>query len=196
MENAFLLKKYLNDNIYNTPMPEKINEDVNKKVYLCIGSDKIIFDCLGPIVGSVLQREISFNGFVYGTLSCPVTALQVETAIDFIRRFHYGSNVVVIDSAVGKKDEIGKIKFFNRGLRPALGIDKNMRVVGDKSIMGIVTTKENVKDTYNCNVKLKDVYEMAEKIAKSIINGREEIDFENKTENCFEEVKLSNVPIV
>lgn len=196
MENAFLLKKYLNDNIYNTPMPEKINEEVNKKVYLCIGSDKIIFDCLGPIVGSVLQREISFNGFVYGTLSCPVTALQVETAIDFIRRFHYGSNVVVIDSAVGKKDEIGKIKFFNRGLRPALGIDKNMRVVGDKSIMGIVTTKENVKDTYNCNVKLKDVYEMAEKIAKSIINGREEIDFENKTENCFEEVKLSNVPIV
>lgn len=145
-----------------------------KNVYLCIGSDKIVFDCLGPLVGSLLMKNKDFHGFVYGTMNCPVTALQVDAAIKFIRRFHFGATVTVVDSAVGKKEDIGKIKYYERGLRPALGMDKQMSIVGDKSVMGIVATKETVKDIYSSAVKLKDVYAMAEEIAGSIFLGTQE----------------------
>ncbi len=138
-------------------------------VYLCIGSDRLIFDCLGPIVGSMLKNNKSFNGYVYGTMAEPITALQVESAVKYIRRFHFGAELVVIDSAVGRPDEIGKIKCFNRGLRPALGVDKQMKVVGDRSVMGVVTTKDRVKNVNSCNVKLSSVHAMAEKIVGMIL---------------------------
>lgn len=141
---------------------------VRPEVYLCIGSDKLVFDCLGPIVGSLLKRDARFNGYVYGTVEEPVTALQVEEAIRFIRRFHFGAEVTVVDSAVGRREEVGKIKTFNSGLHPALGVDKNMPVIGDKSIMGVITTKEKVKDLRSCNVKLKEVYEMAKSVVEMI----------------------------
>lgn len=156
--------------------------DWDKKVYLCIGSDKIVFDSLGPLVGSLLKKNKSFCGYVYGTMSNPVTALSVDTAIRFIRRFHFGAIVTVIDSAVGKREDIGKIKYYERGLRPALGMDKQMQIVGDRSIMGIVSTKDKVKNIYDTSVKLKDVYAMAEKIAESIVLGEEEKFKEYKEE--------------
>ena len=139
-----------------------------EKVFLCLGSDKLIFDSLGPLTGTLLKNRKGFNHYVYGTMSEPVTALQVEKAIRFIRSFHPNSEVIVIDSAIGKREEVGSIKFFDRGLRPALGIDKEMSVVGDKSIMGIVTTKDMVKDMNKCDVKLQDVFLMAKNIAQTI----------------------------
>jgi len=137
-------------------------------VYLCIGSDKLIFDCLGPLVGSILSARGEFKPFVYGTMSEPVTALQVEAAIRFIRSVHLGAEVTVIDSAVGRREDVGKIKCFDRGLRPALGVDKEMRIVGDKSIMGIITTKDQVKNPTTCRVNLQDVYKMANEVADMI----------------------------
>ncbi len=145
-----------------------LNYKSRAKVFLCLGSDKLIFDCLGPLVGSLLKGDKRFDGYVYGTMSEPVTALQVEEAIRFIRRFHFGAEVTVVDSAIGKKEEIGTVKMFDRGLRPALGVDKEMRIVGDKSIMGIVTTKDKVKNLNTCNVKLNSVYSMAKRIAEII----------------------------
>ena len=156
----------LNELNYQKNESEKIPKS---KVFLCLGSDKLIFDSLGPLTGTLLKNQKDFPHYVYGTMAEPVTALQVEKAIRFIRSFHYGSEVIVIDSAIGKKEEIGSIKFFNRGLRPALGVDKEMAVVGDKSIMGIVTTKEAVKDMNTCNVKLQDVFLMAKKVVEKIM---------------------------
>lgn len=143
-----------------------------QKVYLCIGSDKLVFDSLGPMTGSMLKRCSGFKHFVYGTMSEPVTALQIETAIRFIRSFHIGAEVTVVDSAVGKNSEIGKIKCFDRGLRPALGIDREMSVVGDKSIMGIVTTKDKVKN-FKSDVKVQDIYDMAARVCELILSEDE-----------------------
>lgn len=153
-----------------------------QRVYLCIGSDKLVFDSLGPMTGSMLKNCSRFKHFVYGTMSEPVTALQVEMAIRFIRRFHVGAEVTVVDSAVGKREEIGKIKRFDRGLRPALGIDKEMTVVGDKSIMGIVCTKDNVKNM-SCSIKSKQIYDMAKEVCQIILN-----DDNHETEEQAQEI--------
>ena len=94
--------------------PPNAPAKLRNRVYLCLGSDKFVFDCLGPIVGSLLSRDPRCDGYVYGTLAEPITALQVEEAIKFIRRFHVGAEVVAVDSAVGKREEIGRIKTFDK----------------------------------------------------------------------------------
>ncbi|MBQ9481036.1 MAG: spore protease YyaC [Clostridia bacterium] len=165
------VKEYFNEkkNYFNRDENARKNlEFARPKVYLCIGSDKLVFDCLGPIVGSLLKKDARFNGYVYGTVEEPVTALQVEEAVRFIRRFHFGAEITVVDSAVGRREEVGKIKRFDQGLRPALGVDKKMTVVGDKSVMGVITTKDRVRDMRSCNVKLHDVYSMAKAVADMI----------------------------
>ena len=47
-------------------------EDV---IIVCIGTDKHVWDSLGPMVGSMLQ---DYNIKVYGNLNNPITAMNVE----------------------------------------------------------------------------------------------------------------------
>ena len=143
-------------------------KEKKERVFLCIGSEKLAFDSLGPMVGTMLKNRADLDAYVYGTMAEPITALQVETANAFIRRFHPGAEVIVVDSAIGKKEEIGSVKFFERGLRPALGIDREMGVVGDKSVMGIVTTKDKIRTPLNCRVRPESVFALAEKVVEKI----------------------------
>ena len=145
-------------------------KEKKERVFLCIGSEKLVFDSLGPMVGTMLKNRDDLDAYVYGTMAEPITALQVETASAFIRRFHPGAEVIVVDSAIGKREEIGSVKFFDRGLRPALGIDREMGVVGDKSVMGIVTTKDKVRSPLSCKVHPESVFALAEKVVEKLFD--------------------------
>ena len=67
-EIAYLLKKCI------LHCPKKWTEIV----FLCIGSDRVTGDCLGPYIGHLLHPHETGHIFVYGTLSCPVHALNLE----------------------------------------------------------------------------------------------------------------------
>ena len=69
-EIAYLLKKCI------LHCPKKWTEIV----FLCIGSDRITGDCLGPYIGHLLHPHESPRIFVYGTLSDPVHALILKKA--------------------------------------------------------------------------------------------------------------------
>ena len=78
-------------------------------VVLCIGSDRVTGDCLGPLVGQMLV-ERGANAFVYGTLDRPVTALNLKDAIKHIQQTHCDKKVLAIDSSVGRLSDVGKIR--------------------------------------------------------------------------------------
>ena len=77
-EIAYLLKKCI------LHCPKKWTEIV----FLCIGSDRVTGDCLGPYIGHLLTPHETGHIFVYGTLSCPVHALNLEKTSSLIKRFH------------------------------------------------------------------------------------------------------------
>ena len=56
-------------------------------VFLCIGSDRVTGDCLGPYIGHLLHPHETGHIFVYGTLSCPVHALNLEKTSSLITSF-------------------------------------------------------------------------------------------------------------
>ncbi len=48
-------------------------------VILCIGSDLSVGDSLGPVAGTKLREKLQgLNCYVYGTLSKPITAHEVN----------------------------------------------------------------------------------------------------------------------
>ena len=102
-------------------------------MFLCIGSDRVTGDCLGPYIGHLLHPHETGHIFVYGTLSCPVHALNLEKTSSLITRLHPHALVIAIDASLGQKKHLGYVTIGNGALYPGAGVQKNLPPVGDIS---------------------------------------------------------------
>ena len=127
-EIAYLLKKCI------LHCPKRWTEIV----FLCIGSDRVTGDCLGPYIGHLLTPHETGHIFVYGTLSSPVHALNLEKISSLIKKFHPHALVIAIDASLGQKKHLGYVTIGNGALYPGAGVQKNLPPVGDIHITGIV----------------------------------------------------------
>ncbi len=136
-------------------------------VVLCIGSDLAVGDSLGPVTGTLLQKN-GFGGFVYGTLKTPVTAKEIGYIEDFLRRTHPNSKIIAIDAAVGDEGDIGLVKVVSGALSPGAGANKKLGKVGDVSVLGIVAKRSAFSYSLLNLTRLNMVYTMAEVIAGAL----------------------------
>ena len=151
----------------------------NKKpIIICIGSDLVLGDSLGPLVGTMLVRR-GVPAYIYGTLNSPITAKEIACAKVHLKMLHPDSFAIAIDAAVGNSEDIGLIKVSNKGLKPGLGVDKNLGVLGDCSIIGVVAEKSAQNYNLFNLTRLNLIYKMAEQIT----DGVEKFLTEYSTEN-------------
>lgn len=136
---------------------------------VCIGSDLVLGDSLGPLVGTILNRK-NLPAYVYGTLNSPVTAKEISYIKDILNSVHKKSTVIAVDAAVGNSDDVGLIKVNNCGLMPGLGVNKDLGTMGDISIIGIVAEKDYGNYSLFNTTRLGLVYKMAESIAGGIFD--------------------------
>ena len=157
IESQLLQEGIINSlsNLYSQKMP----------VIVCVGTDGVVGDCLGPLVGTML-KEKNLPAFIYGELFNPITAVQIVGIKEFIKKTHPDSKVLVIDAAVGEQEEIGLIKITSQGIKPGLGAKKDLPILGDISIVGVVAKKGKVADLKS--VRLRTIYKMAQEIALAI----------------------------
>ena len=146
---------------------KKCNKNLKKPIFICIGSDLVLGDSLGPLVGTFLKRK-RVSSYVYGTLNYPITAKEIEYAKKYLKQMHPESITIAIDAAVGSAEDIGLIRVLNKGLKPGLGVEKNLSVIGDISIVGIVSEKSLKNYSLFNLTRLNLVYKMAEKISDGI----------------------------
>lgn len=139
-----------------------------KPVIICVGSDLSVGDSLGPFVGTRLTENENNDYFVYGTLENPITAKEVKTINEKIKRMHPFSKVLVVDAALGKNSEIGYIKVFEGGIKPGLGVKKDLPLIGDVSIIAIVGEYQSNYYSLSGKERLNAVYLMGQDIAKAI----------------------------
>lgn len=138
-------------------------------VVVCVGSDLAIGDSLGPIVGSMLKfKTQGLNVFLYGTLASPVTAKEIKYVRTFLKEAHKGSQVVVVDAAVGNEGDIGLIKINDSPMRPGAGANKQLGALGDVSIMGVVAEKSLTNYGLLNTTRLNLVYTMAEIVSDGL----------------------------
>lgn len=145
--------------------------DEKPPIILCIGSDKFTVDCLGPIVGDMLNKNYKLPTFIYGGLRRTVTARNLEIAKEFISLMHPNRKLLVVDACVGQTNEFGLIKVVNDGIFPGIAVGKNLEKIGDISILGVVAERTFNYKKLLYSTKLNTVIEIAEVISKSIFEA-------------------------
>lgn len=152
-------------------LAQEIRQKVSNPVFMCIGTEKVFSDSLGPKVGSILNTQMQKPCFVYGLCNQNITAENLVYCHDFVKKMHPSSQIVVVDAAVGTHEQIGKVQIFEGGIVPGAATNKNLPSIGDVSIVGIVADK-GMSDFYTLNsTKERLVNQVAQFIANAIVQA-------------------------
>lgn len=160
VENKFTAIE-LSQALYN------ICKDKENLVFVFIGTDANMGDSLGPLCG-ILLKETYPNVFFYGNLSYPITAKDIPFISRYIKYAHPLSYIVVIDAALGNKEDLNTIKISQKSIKPGLGVNKNLPEIGDASIIGVLGEKNSQVINTNGLIRLSSVYKMAKVISLAI----------------------------
>lgn len=151
VENISIKEKFIVDFSYIFNKVKK-QKEYSEVTFLCVGTDRITGDCLGPLVGTKLielLKEYNYSNInIYGSLS---QNLSYENIGEIIKNINKKSIIIVIDAALSKKENIGKI--FVQKSKTVLGksLEKNKIEIGDISIKSVVAKDYKVA---KCNFKV------------------------------------------
>lgn len=111
-------------------------------VVVCIGTDRVVCDSLGPMVGSALNYNMDRPLYIYGIESQCLTALNIVNSFSAIKSLHPNSTILAIDAGVGESGQIGNIQFSDHGILPGLATNRQLPCIGDVGIVGIVSNRD------------------------------------------------------
>ena len=137
-------------------------------IIVCIGTDKCIGDCLGPLVGTILEDNL-FPLPIYGTITSPIHALNIDKRLKEINKLHPDACIIGIDACLGEIQSIGEIHTRDYAIHPGKGVGKSLPDVGMASIIGIVDSCTNADFFSSRSIRLSLVLDMAKTISKGII---------------------------
>lgn len=141
----------------------------NKIIILCIGTDRVTGDSLGPLVGYKLSKlPLDKNVYVYGTLEDPVHAKNLDDKINQINKKFKKKIIIAVDASLGSENYVNYITIVKDSISPGAGINKNLTKVGDISITGIVNTSGILEVSVLQNTRLSLVMKLADIISSSL----------------------------
>lgn len=153
-ELAYYLKNYIDENT----------------IIICIGTDRCIGDCLGPLAGTML-KESNFPLPVYGTISDPIHALNIDKKLEKIKNKHPNSTIIGIDACLGDTESIGEIQARDYPIHPGKGVGKELPHVGNFSLIGIVDSNDTDELFTNRSIRLSFVFDLTKVITRSLIHA-------------------------
>ena len=154
--------KLIRDFLYTNLSP--ILQSNRPIIFLCIGTDRATGDALGPLVGYKLKMLPANNFFVYGSLQSPIHAINLQETLNKINNSFKNPYIVAIDACLGSVQNIGKIFLETKPLTPGASLNKELPLVGDISISGIVNISGNYEFLVLQNTRLSTVMLLADSI--------------------------------
>lgn len=140
----------------------------NNIIILCIGTDRVTGDSLGPIIGYKLKSKMQKSATIYGTLDEPVHAKNISDTISQIYSNYVNPLVIAIDACLGRMDHVGYITVSKGVIRPGAGVKKELPCVGDIAVTGIVNFSGIMDMLVLQNTRLNIVMKMADIISSGI----------------------------
>lgn len=156
--------------IMESHIKEHYTNEHREIVVLCIGTDRCTGDSLGPLTGHKLEKRIKGfkDVYLHGTLEEPVHAKNLGETIDLIKYSYKNPFVIAIDACLGNINRIGCIKVSNGPLKPGAGVNKDLPLIGDINVLGIVNLAGFMEFMMLQNTRLSLVMKMADGISRSI----------------------------
>lgn len=139
-------------------------------VFVCIGSDRVTGDSLGPMIGSELKRAFRDSIPVYGTLETPVHALNLNSVLGAVKTHHKDDILIAIDASLGIPEHQGYITLGKGSLTPGAGVHKNLENIGDIFITGIVGPSGRYSHLTLQTTRLSAVMPVARQISTGILS--------------------------
>lgn len=140
---------------------------MEKYIFVCIGTNRLIEDSFGPRVGEILEKNFSkyANIQVLGTMKTPIHLYNAPIFWDYLKKVK--NNIILIDSALGRPEEIGKTYISCGGIELGKAFGKAFYFPASLNI------KTVVGDGNSKNLRL--IHQLAQNIATVITKGMQEI---------------------
>ena len=151
-----------------TLLQERSDKNHLPPVFLCIGSDRVTGDSLGPIIGSRLSSLLPEYFSIYGTLERPVHALNLSDTLHSIYKNHPDRLLIAVDASLGTQKHQGYVTVAHGSLSPGAGVNKTLESAGDISITGIVNINNRFSHLMLQTTRISLVMMLAECISKGI----------------------------
>ncbi|MEQ8174761.1 MAG: spore protease YyaC [Syntrophomonadaceae bacterium] len=153
--------------LLNGMMKMLLPPEIERAVFLCVGSDRHILDCLGPLTGSLLQEAIPALA-VYGTLDKPLHAGNLMSELGAINQQHPESIHFAVDASAGAPSELGALRLRDEPLMPGKALLKRLPPLGHYSLTGVLSLKGRGRFKDPQVSSLNPVYQMARLIAQAV----------------------------
>ena len=138
-------------------------------VFLCIGSDRVTGDSLGPMIGHQLSKSSLPNTYVYGTLDSPVHALNLPEISEYIHSAHPNALVIALDASLGSRKHLGYITVGKGSLFPGAGVHKQLPPIGDIFITGIVNVTGSFEHLILQTTRLSTIMKITDCICAGVL---------------------------
>jgi len=151
---------------FSIVLREKIKDlELSKLIFLCIGTDRVIGDSFGPLVGYKLQYlfKDEENIKVIGDLNNIICIHNISRIITNIKNTYPDSFLIAIDAALSNRNNIGEIMVSKDKINVRSCFSKNNIYVGDMSIKAVVSKnlrnpKYNFKLLQNTPLRISNEY--------------------------------------
>ena len=145
-------------------------------------TEKAMRECVlnhNEVLGVDLLNTRIFGNKIYVDVEIQVNASYTlreahaiaESVHDVIERDFPEYVVVAIDASVGSRNSVGCITLASGGLKPGCGVNKNLKMVGDIAITGVVSWGSRVEPVLLQNIRLGLVMNMANCIRQGIMHA-------------------------
>lgn len=141
-----------------------------------VGTDSLLYDSVGPLVGSMLKKHGNLVYDVIGTLEEPIDLGNLNEKVGLIKERYPKSFIIGIDAAMS--NYTGSISFCSGPIYPGLRSGKKAMAVGNVSIiagMGRIVNDSSFSTaeafTKVNNYTFHTVYGCAKTISAAIIEA-------------------------
>ncbi|WP_297435257.1 spore protease YyaC [uncultured Clostridium sp.] len=164
------VKIYYSDPLAYFNLAHSLKDYIDNAIIVCIGTDKCIGDCLGPLIGTILKDK-NFPLPVFGDLKNPIHALNINIEVPKIQKKFQNKTIIAIDACLGSSSAIGEIHLRHDPLKPGKGVGKVLPSIGDLSIIGIVDESNKYEAFSNKSIRLSLIMDMANTISNSLLTA-------------------------
>lgn len=164
-------------------------------VFVCVGTNKVIFDTFGPLCGSKLQQKrIPY----FGDCKYNVNAINMYDRLEEIYKINNidNKNIIAIDASITADiNKLNKLEIKrNRGVKPGAGMGKVFPTIGVNSVLMYTLLREDLYEVLygyknSFNGKRKDKADI--KIIKERVKVLTTLISEVYNEVCNENIKIN-----
>lgn len=150
-------------------------EKYSEIIFLCIGTNNIVGDSVGPKTGNILKKRLKApNATVLGTTSNEINYLTINKFLEEKINCSTKPFLITVDSALSKPEFIGKIIINKKYLHLGESLQKGKFIFGNLNIKAIIGENFNNIERNKkvlTEVSMNFINKMALNVACQILNA-------------------------